>query len=87
MSFWGDLKVANWQICHETGKGEKTRESLPEPAEGISPGWGTSSFPMSQGGEFCSQAQGFLCGYNGGFASMALLPLNLPSGIKHIKKY
>lgn len=79
--------MANWQICGETGKGEKTRESLPEPAEGISPGWGTSSFPMSQGGEFCSQAQGFFCGYNGGFASMALLPLNLPSGIKHIKKY
>lgn len=28
--------MANWQICGETGKGEKTRESLPEPAEGIS---------------------------------------------------
>jgi len=87
MSFRGDLKVANWQICHETGKGEKTRESLPEPAEGISLGLGTSSFAMSQGGELCSPAQFFSCGYNGRFASMAPLLLSLPSGIKHIKKY
>lgn len=24
MSFLGDLKVANWQICGETGRGKKT---------------------------------------------------------------
>lgn len=82
-------------LGHQGGKlagkpgrgGGREGECLPEPAEGISLGLGTSSFAMSQGGELCSPAQFFSCGYNGRFASMAPLLLSLPSGIKHIKKY
>ena len=35
-------------------KKKKERESVSEPVEGFSPGWGMRSFAMSQGGEFCS---------------------------------
>lgn len=32
------------------------KNSVSEPVEGLSPGWGTRNLAMSQGGEFCSLA-------------------------------